>query len=201
MLVLVLPAIVGSRFLFVVAHWRWYRDGRRHIWRGSEGGAALYGGLVASLLLSLPLMRGLAIPLGAFWDAATITILVGMIFTKAGCLLNGCCAGRPTESRLGLRLPNVYGVWRRRIPSQIVEIILAVLLLFLALALWQHLPFQGAIFLICLSAYAVARWFLESFREDVDKIAGGSLHRMISAGLAALSLMCLILLWPKGSYM
>jgi phosphatidylglycerol:prolipoprotein diacylglycerol transferase len=199
MLVLVLPAIAGSRLLFVAAHWRWYRDGRRHIWRSSEGGAALYGGLVASLLLSVPLMRVLTIPLGAFWDAATITILVGMIFAKVGCLLNGCCAGRPTASRVGLRLPDVYGVWRRRIPSQILEAFLAILILLLVLVLWRKGLFAGGIFLVCLTAYAAARWFLEAYREDVDRVAGLSLHRVISASLAALSVLGLIVLWPRGA--
>jgi len=201
MLVLVLPAIVGSRLLFVVSHWQWYKHDSKRIWRRSEGGAALYGGLIASCVLSVPLLRALGIPLGAFWDAATLTILVGMIPTKIGCLLNGCCAGRPTERLFGMHLPNVHGVWRRRIPSQILEIGLAVLLLLLAVAIWHWLPFQGAVFLTCLTGYAGARWILESLREDVDRVGGFSLHRIISAGLAALSLMSLILLWPKGNLM
>jgi prolipoprotein diacylglyceryltransferase len=199
MLVLVLPAIAGSRLLFVISHWDLYSRQPYRIWRRSEGGAALYGGLIAALLLSLPLLTWMSIPIGAFWDAATVTILVGMIFTKIGCLLNGCCAGRATESRIGMRLPNVYGIWRRRVPSQILESAFAILLLLASLFLWNRLPFPGAVFLICLASYATARWVLESFREDVDKIAGFSLHRMISAGLAVLSLIFLILFWPKGS--
>jgi phosphatidylglycerol---prolipoprotein diacylglyceryl transferase len=198
MLVLVVPAIVGSRLLFVVSHWRLYSRQPHRIWQRSEGGAALYGGLIAAFLLSLALLKVLTIPVGAFWDAATITILVGMVFTKVGCLLNGCCAGRPTESRIGMRLPNVNGIWCRRVPSQIFETVFAMLLLLAALAFWNRLPFPGAVFLFGLFSYAAGRWMLESCRETVDQVAGLSLHRAISAGLAACSLVGLFLLWPQG---
>ena len=199
MLVLVLPAIVGSRLLFVISHWDLYRHQLDRIWRRSEGGAALYGGLIAALLLSVPLLGALSLPVGAFWDAATITILVGMIFTKIGCLLNGCCAGHATESWIGLCLPNVQGIWRRRLPSQILEAAFAGILLLLALAQWHSAPFPGVVFLVCLLVYAAGRWVLEGFRENIDQFAGMSLHRVISAGLAALSVFGLVLPWPRGA--
>jgi phosphatidylglycerol---prolipoprotein diacylglyceryl transferase len=198
MLVLVVPAIVGSRLLFVVSHWRLYSRQPHRIWQRFEGGAALYGGLIAAFLLSLALLRVLTIPVGAFWDAATITILVGMIFTKVGCLLNGCCAGRPSQSRMGMRLPNEHGVWSRRVPSQILEAAFAMILLLVALALWNRLPFPGGGFLFGLLSYAAGRWVLEPSRETVDQVAGLSLHRAISVGLAACSLVGLFLLWPQG---
>jgi phosphatidylglycerol---prolipoprotein diacylglyceryl transferase len=198
MLVLVVPAIVGSRLLFVASHWKLYSRQPHRIWQRSEGGAALYGGLIAAFLLSLALLKVLTIPVGAFWDAATITILVGMVFTKVGCLLNGCCAGRPTESRIGMRLPNVNGIWCRRVPSQILETAFAILLLLVALAFWKRLPFPGAVFLLCLFSYAAGRWVLEASRETVDQVAGLSLHRMISAGLAGFSLSVLLFFWLQG---
>ena len=80
MLVLVLPALVGARLLFVATNWEAYRREPRRIWRRSDGGASQYGGLALSFLLSLPLLGGLGISIGAFWDAATLTILIGMIF-------------------------------------------------------------------------------------------------------------------------
>jgi phosphatidylglycerol:prolipoprotein diacylglycerol transferase len=194
MLLLVLPALVGARLLFIVSHWELYRHQPRRIWQRSDGGAALYGGLVAAFLLSLPLLKAFAIPVGLFWDAATVTMLVGMIFTKVGCMLNGCCAGLPTERRSGLCLPNIRGVWCRRVPTQFLEAGLAAILLFVATAFGNRLPFDGALFLSCLAGYAIGRWMLELTRESIDKVAGLSLHRMISAALATLSLASLVVL-------
>src|SRR5262252_1173754 len=73
------------------------------------GNAAAYGALALMLPLSVPVLSLLGLRLGDFWDAATFTILVGMIFTRLGCLLNGCCAGRVVK-QWGIRLPNRAGV-------------------------------------------------------------------------------------------
>src|SRR5215467_4969827 len=89
---LLVPALLGARLLFVATHWSTYRDDPRRIFARSEGGAAQYGALAMILPLSLPVTSLLGVPVGGFWDAATFTILVGAIFTRVGCLLNGCCA-------------------------------------------------------------------------------------------------------------
>src|SRR2546421_62839 len=76
MLLLVPTALAGSRLLFVATRWEAYRRAPRRIWPRSDGGAALYGGLGLALLISPPLLRAVGLPLGAFWDVATITILI-----------------------------------------------------------------------------------------------------------------------------
>ena len=195
LLLLVLPALAGARFLFVASYWKIYRRERSRIWRRSDGGAALYGGLLVSFLVSLPMLGALGIPLGAFWDVATITILVGMVFTKVGCLLNGCCAGHPTEGRIALYLPNAQGVRCRRVPSQLLEAGLAALLLLGSVEVWNRLPFDGALFLSVLAAYGAGRWGLESTRETIDRIGRVSLHRAISAALVGISATSFLVIW------
>ncbi|HMD99138.1 MAG TPA: prolipoprotein diacylglyceryl transferase family protein [Terriglobia bacterium] len=194
LLLLVPVALVGARLLFVASHWGLFRREPSRIWRRSDGGAALYGGLVLAFLLSLPLLKALKLSIGAFWDAATVTILTGIVFGRMGCLLHGCCAGRPTESRYALRLPNVQGVWRRRIPAQILEAGLAAALLLGSMAAWNRLPGKGALFLGALAAYAAGRWWLESTKETIDRIGSLSLHRAISAALVVFSTGGLVLM-------
>ena len=195
MLLLIPPALVGARLLFVASHWRLFRREPRRIWRRSDGGAALYGGLIASFVLSLPLLPALGVPVGAFWDAAAVTMLIGMVITKVGCLLNGCCAGRRTEGRFGLYLPNEHGVWCRRVPAQLMEAGLAVCLLIASLMAWDRIPFDGGCFLIAVAGYGLGRWWLESIRESIDGIGAFSLHRMISGVLVTLSMASFALIW------
>lgn len=187
MLLLVLPALLGARLLFVVCHWELYRREPSRIWQRSDGGAALYGGLLVSFFASLPLLGLLGIPLAKFWDAAAITLMVGMILTRVGCLLNGCCAGRPTERWFALYLPDVHGVWRRRLPTQLLEAGFAALLLFGSVEVWNRLPFDGALFLSALAAYGAGRLWLESTREKIHRIGRVSIHRAISAIVVGLS--------------
>lgn len=195
LLLLVPAALVGARLLFVLSHWKLYRLDPRRIWRRSEGGAALYGGLILSLVVSLPVLAALRLSLGAFWDAATIAMLAGMVLARMGCLIAGCCAGRPSTGWLGLDLPGPGGVRCRRVPTQLLEAGLALSLLLASAALWERLPFDGALFLGALASYSLGRWWLESTKEAIDRIGTISIHRGLSAILFAVSITGFVLIW------
>jgi phosphatidylglycerol:prolipoprotein diacylglycerol transferase len=188
--VLVIPAMVGSRLLFVALHWNIYRREPARIWNRAEGGMALYGGLVLAMAVSPPLVSAIGIPFRAFWDTATFSLLLGTVITRIGCLLNGCCCGRPTSGWLGISLPNVQGVWRRRIPTQLLETGFA-LTLFLALFTIKILGiFTGPIFPLGLAAYGLCRLALEGTREFRDDILP---LRLVSAALVVAAVALIIL--------
>jgi phosphatidylglycerol:prolipoprotein diacylglycerol transferase len=181
-------ALLGARLLFVVLHWQRFREAPRRILRAREGGAAMYGGLVLAVPVSLPLLGSFRLPFGQFWDAASFTMLVGMIFARGGCFLHGCCAGRATHGRLALHLPDRHGVWARRIPTQILEAAWAAVVLAGAVAAWSHRPFSGALFLYVLGAYGLGRVILESARERQDRVLGFAFHRALSIGFVCAAL-------------
>jgi phosphatidylglycerol---prolipoprotein diacylglyceryl transferase len=158
--------LIGARLFFVASHWDAYRNDRARIWRRSEGGMAMYGGLLAAVPLSIPLLRLMDLPFAKFWDASTFAMLVGMGFTRFGCLLNGCCSGRLSASWLALNLPDHRGVRRRRVPTQLLEAAYAMVLVTAAFALRGHQPFDGAIFCSALLAYGIGRYFLQKLRDD-----------------------------------
>jgi prolipoprotein diacylglyceryltransferase len=164
-LVLMIPALLGARIWFVAAHWPLYRGTPGRIWRRSEGGMALYGGLALSLIVSPAVLAAFGIPFASFWDAATFTMLVGMIFTRVGCLLNGCCCGRPTTGRFGMRLSDVAGRYERRYPVQLLEMACAVTLLAIALVMLAARPPAGSIFAVAFAGYGVCRLALDRLRE------------------------------------
>jgi prolipoprotein diacylglyceryl transferase len=164
--VLLIPALAGSRLYFVLTRWDLYGHDPARIWRRTEGGMAMYGGFILAVPLSIPLLRLLGLPFASFWDAAALTILLGMAFTRIGCFLNGCCGGRPSDAWFAIVLPDHHGIWRRRIPTQLMEMAFALLLFGMAMALRNVVPFPGAIFCLVLAGYGLGRWVLESLRED-----------------------------------
>ena len=164
--ILMIPALAGSRLYFVLSRWDIYRHDPARIWRRDEGGMSMYGGFILVVPLSIPLLYLLGLPFGSFWDAAALTILLGMAFTRVGCFLNGCCSGRPSDAWYALVLPNHHGSWQRRVPTQFMEIALAAALLCAAMALRTHAPFPGATFCVVLAGYGMGRMFLENLRED-----------------------------------
>lgn len=194
-LILLVPALMGARLLYVVTNWSVYRREPRRIWRPSEGGAAMYGGLLLAVPVSVPLLAILEIPFGSFWDVASFTMLIGMIFARVGCFLNGCCAGRPTESWFGLEMPDHRGVWRRRIPTQLLEGGWGLAVLAGAIGLWGRQPFPGALFLYTVSAYGAGRIVLESARQEQDQVLGLKLHQMLSTAFVAVSLVAFAVMW------
>ncbi len=168
-IVLIVPALIGARLLFVASEWTYYCRNPRRIWDRTQGGFMMYGAVPIMLVCSVPLLRALHVGFGAFWDVSTFTILVGMIFTRVGCLLNGCCCGRPTSGWFGIRLPNPGGIWERRIPTQALEAACAAVLLIVATVMWARPPFPGALFLLITLSYASARLALELAREHPNR--------------------------------
>ena len=194
-LILIAAALLGARLLFVVTHWTFYKNDLRRIWDRREGGFSMYGGLPVALLVSVPLLRLVQLPFGGFWDVGGITILVGMIFARTGCLLSGCCAGRRSSGRFTAHLPNSAGVWAQRVPSQVFEALWAATLLLIAIQVWRWMPFQGALFLLISFGYASGRLVLDVARERETTVSGFSLAQKISAVTSALSFSVLVLYW------
>jgi phosphatidylglycerol---prolipoprotein diacylglyceryl transferase len=195
-LILIVLCLVGARLLYVALNWRVYRNDFARIWDRDEGGLAMLGALPLAIPMSVPLLAALGLPYGPFWDVAAFTILVGMVPTRVGCLLNGCCSGRPSDSWFAVNLPDDRGVWRRRIPMQCLEAALAVILLAVAATAWKLAPFPGAVFLGVMGGYALGRLCLESMREPSGpgRITSG---HVISGLMIVCSTLALAVLWPR----
>jgi len=187
-LLLLIPALAGARLLFVATHWEIYRNEPARIWRRSEGGAAMYGGLPFALLCSVPLLSLFSIPFGRFWDVAMVTIFIGMIFTKFGCLLHGCCGGRATKSRFSLLLPDANGKWERRFPTQLLEASWAAVLLLGIVGLWSRFPFDGAASLFAVAGYATGRFVFECIRDDQGNTGRLTIGRVFSVSTAVIAM-------------
>lgn len=195
--ILIVPALAGARLLYVAANWNVYRGHFHRIWDRSQGGYVMYGGFPLMLLFSAPLLRWLHLRFGAFWDVAIFTILLGMFFTRIGCLLNGCCAGNPTRCWFGIYLPNRRGRWEKRVPTQVLEAGWAGVLLIGAIAMRRSVPFPGALFLLISAAYAGGRMIMEFGRERDQPRAGFSLAHGISLVICLLSVSTLTLYWRR----
>ena len=188
-LVLLVPTLIGARLLFVLAHWSIYRRNPQRIWRSAEGGLAMYGGLILAVLLSIPLLAILEIPWGAFWDVASFTTLIAILVARVGCFLNGCCCGRPTSSRFAFYLPDQHGVWRRRIPTQLLEAAWTLIVLIGAISIWKFLTAPGALFLYTLGAYGAGRFAIEFMLQEQDFVFGLPFSQILSLVLLIVSLM------------
>ena len=152
----------------------------------------MYGAVPFMLIASVPLLKAFQLSFGSFWDVATFTILIGMSFTRIGCLLNGCCEGRASNSFFTMYLPDHKGIWQRRIPTQLLEAGWGTLLLAVVIFLWNGAPFPGAIFLYAMTGYALGRLVFEWTRQEQDTIGRLSVQHVISLVLIAIPVFLLI---------
>lgn len=194
-LILLVPALSGARLLYVAARWKTYRRNLRRIGNRREGGYIMYGGLFPALLLSVPLLHVLRLRFGAFWDLAAFTILAGMIVTRLGCLLNGCCAGRASTGWFSLYLPNTQGVWERRVPTQLLEAGWAAVLLVSSAVIWRWMPFEGALFLTVTAGYAGGRLVMDLARAREPGSGRFSIPQAISVIAILSSVSTLAICW------
>lgn len=184
---LIVPALVGARLVYVASHWGFYRARPHRVWDRNDGGASMYGTLFFALPLSVPVLYLLGLPFWTFWDVNVFMMLVTMIFARIGCHLNGCCAGRASRSWAALYLSNHLGVWDKRIPTQLIEIGWLVVILIGAMHVWQGKPPPRVLFLLVVIVYASGRLAMESMREREPGEDGITRNHVLSAVMILLA--------------
>ena len=109
--VMLLSGILGGRLFYYVENYRKEFSHRSilaffEIWKG---GLVFYGGGILGTAGSLAYLLKKKYPLGECLDAVAPFVLVGMGFGRIGCLLNGCCYGRPCGEGfpLGIIYPSI----------------------------------------------------------------------------------------------
>ena len=193
-LVLLVPALIGGRIWYLIGHPKLVA-GRAGIALAQDVGAGLYGGLVLSFIVSWPELRLTGLEFWRFWDGAAVVLLVGMMVTRIGCLMTGCCAGRETHGPFGMWLPDHVGEWNRRYPTQLLEAGWSAAIL--GVGTWIYTPSEppGALFLGAAAAYGFGRLGLELLRADAASIALPTRINLAFSGLLVVG--SLIALLPK----
>ena len=156
---------------------------------GNEGGLALFGALPGLMLVVLAGAWLMAMPALELFDIIAGGVIVGGPFIRFGCVMNGCCAGRPTEGRFGLPMHDTRGHIVRRLPVQYFEIACWLAMVSAFIVIWPyHLP-HGSYGLGLLAGYGAIRFVLEPMREFRQTTARGLLiDRAIALGLILIGL-------------
>lgn len=193
-LLLIPVALSGSRLLWIALNWETYRATPREPWSLPKGGGAMLGGLPLILLAAIPLTAALGIPYWRFIDTTLFCILPTMIVGRVGCVLNGCCVGKPSAGQFAMALPDVHGVWAHRHPTQLLEGGAGIVLLALAIAVGPTRYAPGTLFLLCAAIYALARLGIQPLRADSERLAGTNALMLISAAVLVSSLIAMLAL-------
>ncbi|HXE43090.1 MAG TPA: prolipoprotein diacylglyceryl transferase [Candidatus Baltobacteraceae bacterium] len=184
---LMVGAIVGARIVYVTTYWREEFAGRPlwEIFAIWQGGLVYYGGLIGAIIAGMIYIRWKKLPLWKTADVLAPSIALGSFFGRTGCLLNGCCFGKPTALPWAIQFPNGSAPWEQQFdkglvgahdpslpvhPTEIYDGLLNLALYAFLAWLFRRKKFDGQIFATYLICYAIIRGFVEIFRGDYTNL-------------------------------
>lgn len=162
------------------------RPATQNCWAWAEfwsGGLTYYGGFISASVAAWFILKADRFPFWRAADMAGMVVPLGLGFGRMGCLLAGCCFGKPTDSPLALSFPPFSPAvdWQVKAkllektsqsslpvhPTQIYESAVALAIsAFLILYVHRRKRYDGHVFLAFVALYAVARAILEVWRSD-----------------------------------
>jgi phosphatidylglycerol:prolipoprotein diacylglycerol transferase len=185
--------IIGARIYYVIFYASLYRkaDGSFD-WKEAisiwDGGLAIYGGIIASVLILFLFCRATKLKFSAFADLGSYGLFIGQAIGRWGNFCNQEAFGAQTTLpwRMGL---TVYGTYMEVHPTFLYESLWNLIGLAIAhFFLRKRRTFDGEIFLFYLSWYGLGRVWIEGLRTDSLYLFGTGIR--VSQLLA---LLCLIL--------
>ena len=200
----ILAGVIGSRLLYVVFHLNEYNS-PLDIFALWQGGATLYGGLILAILASYVYSVRKNVDFLLVADIVAPSIALGIMVTRVGCFLSGCCYGSPTTLPWGVVFPasSPAGAYANQIAQKTGAAVVALhpaqlyasfygFVIFLVLMLSEkRLIKRGTTFGLLIILYGVCRFTLDFFRyyePNMRIIFNLTLNQLISIGLVLLGL-------------
>lgn len=168
----VVGGIVGARLAYVFGHWSDFSKNPGKIFALNMEGLVFYGGLALGLGLVLIVGYVKKVRYWNILDLAGLCVPLALAIGRVGCLLNGCCYGKPTSLPWGITYPAASGIIGARHPTQIYELILDLALF--GILWWKRDSFarDGTVFWLFIMGYGLIRFTVEFFREHAQSFAG-----------------------------
>jgi phosphatidylglycerol:prolipoprotein diacylglycerol transferase len=203
----IVAALVGAKLLLLFVDFDHFRSNPAEILSLVRSGGVFYGGLVLAVPVALVYSRRAGLPIWTTTDAFAPGIALGHVVGRLGCLMAGCCYGRPTDVAWAITFRNPIaadnvgtplGVALH--PTQLYEAG-AELVILVALLMTERRGklFPGRTFWSYILLYAVSRFVIEFYRGDPRGMVGSlSTSQFISVLLVPLSIGMLVWLARRG---
>ncbi|MFC1888773.1 prolipoprotein diacylglyceryl transferase [Thermodesulfobacteriota bacterium] len=168
LLVVFISFIIGARIFTVIVFQDLFRNAPLRALRFWEGGTAYYGGLVASIVAVLAYSRLKGIDPWSTGDLFAPAAAIGLVFSRLGCFMAGCCYGNPCGEGLYSDLVCMRFTEGSplRHPTQLYSSAGALLILGLLLHRRGRKRFEGELSATFLVVYPILRFMIEFFRAD-----------------------------------
>ena len=202
---LIIAALIGAKLMLVLIDFDYFRRQPRELLSLVRAGGVFYGGLIGAFLVGIWLVRRYKLHLWTTADLMTPGIALGHVVGRLGCLLAGCCYGRPTSVPWAITFTdpsaavNVGTPLHQALhPTQLYDAGAELIILAVLLATERKgKPFAGRTFWVYVLLYAISRFVIEIYRGDPrGTILDLSTSQFVSVVLVPVSL---AMLWRLRS--
>lgn len=206
---IIISALIGAKLMLVIVEFEHFSLSLADLGALVRSGGVFYGGLFLAVPVALWYMRRHRMPIWTTCDIFAPGIALGHAIGRLGCLMAGCCFGRPTSVPWGitftspLAASNVgtpLGVALH--PTQLYESGVELFIFtFLLLTERRGRPFRGRTFWAYVLLYGIARFIIELYRGDARGTVFDvlSTSQFLSTLVVPLSLVMLLWLGRQGA--
>ncbi len=174
----IIAAIIGSRLYYVFLHFEEFKDNLLSIINPFQGGMVgigglvMYGGFIGAIIAGILFFYLRKIPFLPYADTMAPSVGFGIMLTRIGCFLNGCCYGAAGHGTMSVNFPIVSpaGMYQSHLhaaglyPSQLFESFGGLLIGLIILWVGRFKPFTGFQFYFVGLLYSVLRFFIDFSR-------------------------------------
>ncbi|UCD16503.1 MAG: prolipoprotein diacylglyceryl transferase [Candidatus Zixiibacteriota bacterium] len=173
--IMIIAGVLGARLFYVLFHLNEFSGDwldTINPFQSDQFGIAglnLYGGVMLAVICTCIYLSLRKMPVLATFDLFAPTIGLGLIFTRIGCYLNGCCFGTPSDLPWSVQFPAgsipdyaFPGAWIH--PSQLYSSLYGLILFIFLHWRSKRKRFDGEIVALLFMVEAIFRYAIEYVR-------------------------------------
>lgn len=183
---LIVSAIVGSRILFILLDPQPFLENPLLAFQFWKGGLVFIGGVVAAVATAWMVVRIKGEPFWKWADVFAPAIAAGQFLGRIGCLMAGCCYGKPTTVPWAITFTHPNSLAPLHIPlhpTQLYHSLAGLITCGVLLLVRPKLSGYGQRFGLFLILFALFRFNIEFFRGDFRGTVGPLSLTQVAAGI------------------
>ena len=205
-------AIICARLYYVVFRWDYYSVHPNEIIQIWNGGLAIYGAIIASVIVAAIYCRVKKENLALFFDIGAVGLLIGQSVGRWGNFVNQEAFGRNTSLPWGMTgseiKEDLYSLSSQGIdvnpllpvhPTFLYESLWNAVFLVIFLLCFKKRRFDGQIFLMYLICYGTGRFLIEGLRLDSLYLGSIRISQLVALVCVAVGIAGMVFKYTRKS--
>ncbi len=174
--------LLGARLFYCIQYWGRGINNLFDVVQYWKGGIVYYGGILGGTIAFFVYRHFRPFPLRPYLDAIAPAVMVGTLFGRLGCFLNGCCYGDACNLPWAVSFPEHSPPWDYQIarglipsgathslplhPTQLYSSLDSLVIFMLLCAFYPLRRRDGEVMGLLMVTYPITRFLIEYLRND-----------------------------------